>query len=391
MMRTGLMGLLFALLALVVGFTGSWLLHRWCRKRIPFFANQRRSTLAAMIFLVILAPGGRWLVNSGLDDRYFWLEAIGQIWGMSLLVSVPLIYGWEWAIARARHAKNVVRDSAPADPSRREALVGGAFVGASIAPLLWGVRTRFDYELVELPIKVSRLPRALDGFTLVQISDIHIGAFLGERELRDAEDHIAAMKPDLVVMTGDLVHLRPSYLPLGVDWLRRLGDRARFGQLSILGNHEYYTGRPAVIDAFGRAKLDLLINQSKIVASKDAGGLVISGVDDYWSQARGFGPDLRPTLEGISPELPKVLLCHQPQFHPIAAAHGIDLQLSGHTHGGQIAPYGPIVARAMFGAYKGLYRIGRSTLYVNRGFGTSGPPSRVAVRPEITKIILVAG
>lgn len=385
MMRGGLTALVFALLALSIGLSGVTLLHRWAARRLPWVSRHRRAAFLLLAFPVLLAPAGRWLINGGYDDRFFWFEACGQLWSLSLLSSVPAIYAWEWWVARRLSKVRLVEGLE--QPSRREALVGGAFVGAAVAPLLWGIRSRFDVEVVEVPIRLPRLPRALDGFSIVQVSDIHIGAFLGERELRDAEERIAALKPDLVVMTGDLVHLRPAYLPLGMDWLRRLGARARFGQLSILGNHEYYVGRAAVLEAFDRAKVEVLVNRSRRVAD----GLVIAGVDDLWSESKGLGPKLGPTLEGASPDAAKVLLCHQPQFHPTAAANGVDLQLSGHTHGGQIAPFGPLVARAMFGAYRGLYRIGHSSLYVNRGFGTSGPPSRVAVRPEITKIILVAG
>jgi len=390
MMRTGVVGLVFGLLTLAIGGSGSWLLHRWLRRHVAFFVSYRRLTLGALLGIVLLAPLGRWLVNAGLDDRFFWMEAVGQLWGMSLLVSVPALHARDWLVSRASRRAAAPVD-APPDPSRREALVGGAFVGASLAPLLWGVRTRFDAELVELPIRIARLPKQLDGFSIVQVSDIHIGAFLGEHELRDAADRVAGLKPDLVVMTGDLVHLRPSYLPMGCDWVRRLGERSRFGVLSILGNHEYYTGRAAVLEAFDRAKLEMLVNRSRTIAPKEAGGIVIAGVDDLAAKNKGYGPDLDAALEGVPADAPKILLCHQPQFHPFAAAKRVDLQLSGHTHGGQIAPYGPMVARAMFGAYKGLYRIGASSLYVNRGFGTSGPPSRVAVRSEITKIILVAG
>jgi predicted MPP superfamily phosphohydrolase len=384
MKRIGPLGVVLALASLAVGLALIVALHRWLVRRLTPCARHPRLTFAALIAPMLLGPASRWVALAGFDERLYWVEACGQLWAVSLLSSVPGIFAWEWLTAR--RAKRPLHESL-ASPSRREALVGGAFVGVSAASVAWGVRSRFDAEVVEVPIRLSRLPRALDGFSIVQVSDIHIGAFLGEAQLRDADARIAALRPDLVVMTGDLVHVQPSYLPLAMDWLRRLASRARYGQLSILGNHEYYTGRAAVLDAFARAELDLLVNRSKRIAP----GLVVSGVDDLWGERSGHGPKLRPTLEGTAADDAKILLCHQPNYHPIAAAQGFDLQLSGHTHGGQIAPFGPIVAKAMFGAYKGLYRIGSSSLYVNRGFGTSGPPTRVAVRPEITKIILVAG
>ena len=384
-LRTGLPGLLFSLLTVLVACVLSNLLHRWFARRSEFFVRHRRVLLGTVYGLVALGPLGRWLVAAGLTDRLNWIEAVGQLFSLTLLMAVPALYLRDFVLDKTLGPK---REEPSVDTERRELLVGGAFVGVSLAPLLWGVKSRFDAEIVEIPVRLAKLPKALDGLSIVQVSDIHIGAFLGEAQLLDAERMVAALRPDLVVMTGDLVHLRPSYLPLGVDWVRRLGERARYGALSILGNHEYYTGRAAVLDAFDRAKLELLINRGKRIEK----GLVIGGVDDLWSAAKGFpAPDAAAAFADATPDDARVLLAHQPTFHPFAATHGVDLQLSGHTHGGQIAPYGPMVARALFGPYRGLHRIGASNLYVNRGFGTSGPPVRVAVRPEITKIILVAG
>lgn len=378
MMRTGISGLLLGILSFAVVLSVTLLLRRWILRR---FRVQRVAALNVTLgALALTAPVGRSLVGLGYDDRFAYLEALGLLWGLSLLLAVPILYALELFVART--AREMV-------PERREAITrvgGAAVVLASAAPLARGVFTRWDFDVVELPIRIAKLPRALDGFTIAQISDIHIGAFLGEPQLRSAENVIAAFRPDLVVMTGDLVHLRPAYLPQGCGWVRRLGARARHGVLSILGNHEYYVGRSEVLEAFRRAELELLINRSKIVA-----GIGFAGVDDAYAVQRGFHPDLGAALAGLPDDAPRILLAHHPTDFDEAAGR-IDLQLSGHTHGGQIAPLGPVVANAIYrGKCAGIYRAKGSTLYVNRGFGTSGPPSRVAVRPEITKIVLVAG
>jgi hypothetical protein len=140
------------------------------------------------------------------------------------------------------------------------------------------------------------------------------------------------------------------------------------------------------------AGAQVLFNEGRVVAPNDGGGIALVGTDDYAGETsgRGPGPSVRAPLLALPPDAPRILLCHQPQFHETAASYGFDLQLSGHTHGGQIAPFGGPVVKAMFGHVSGLYSIGESRLYVNRGLGTSGPPSRVLVRPEITKIVLVA-
>jgi predicted MPP superfamily phosphohydrolase len=380
MIRTGIVGLLIGTLAFVVLVGTNIMFYRWVARHSVFFARRRILLASPLTVLVVMGPVGRVLANVA-SDRYSWVEAIANLWGLALLIALPVIYSLEFF---------AMRKVAEVDLPRREAIarIGGTIaLGASMVPLARGVATRFDYDVVELPVRLKKLPRALDGFTIAQISDIHIGVYLGERELRWAESSIADLHPDLVVMTGDLVHLRPSYLPMACDWIRRLGERARHGSLSILGNHEYYVGRSAVLEAFARAKLELLINRSRVIA----GAIGIAGVDDIWGARSGFAPRIDHALAELSPDAPRILLAHQPQYHDISAPD-VDLQLSGHTHGGQIAPLGPVVADVLTrGRNAGLFRRGDSTLYVNRGFGTSGPPSRVAVRPEITKIILVAG
>lgn len=285
----------------------------------------------------------------------------------------------------------------PVDFARRRTIAQlgtGAAFAAFGAPLLWGaVKTRVDVEVVEIPIRIARLPRALDGFSIVQVSDIHIGPFLGARELAHAEELVAGLRPDLVVMTGDLVHLRRADVPPGAAWIARLVARARYGVTAITGNHEYYVGRDLVLGAMRAAGARVLFNEGCVVAPKDGGGIALVGTDDYAGakSGEGVGPQVQAPLLGLPPDAPRVLLCHQPQYFETAASYGFDLQLSGHTHGGQVAPFGGPAVKAMFGYVSGLYTIGDARLYVNRGLGTSGPPSRVLVRPEITKIVLVAG
>jgi uncharacterized protein len=379
MMRTGVPGLLLGLLSFAIVLAANWLFRGWVLRRFPLEGARRTWLTIVLAILTLTAPIGRSLVGLNYNDRFAWIEAVGLLWGLALLLALPVLLVLERAVKAAK-----------IDPERRETLqriVGGTVVAASVTPLVHGVFTRFEFDVVELPIKIGKLPKALDGFTIAQISDIHIGVYLGDRELRRAEDVIGGFKPDLVVMTGDLVHLRPSYLPMGVDWVRRLGERARHGSLSILGNHEYYVGRREVVEAYRRAGLPMLINESRIID-----GIGFGAVDDSFAPSRGAeGPNLDKALAQLRDDAPRILLAHQPIVFTEAAPR-VDLQLSGHTHGGQIAPLGPVVASAIYkGRCAGIYRSGASTLYVNRGFGTSGPPSRVAVRPEITKIVLVSG
>jgi len=161
----------------------------------------------------------------------------------------------------------------------------------------------------------------------------------------------------------------------------------------IPGNHDYYTGGSAVLGGMRRAGIDVLVNRGRVIAPGDGGGFALLGVDDLSARAgqrQTAGPDLALAQSMVPPDLASVLLAHQPRFAATAAHRGVDLQLSGHTHGGQINP-GFRAIDLLFRYVEGRYQVGPMQLYVNRGFGTVGPPTRVGAPPEITKIVLVAG
>jgi predicted MPP superfamily phosphohydrolase len=277
---------------------------------------------------------------------------------------------------------------APAAIGRRqmiETIGGAAVLGSTGLALGWGAtRGRFDYVVNEVPVRIPGLPRALDGYVIAQISDIHAGLFVGERELRDAGAFVRAMKPDLLVVTGDLVDLDPSHAPAVA---RAIADLApRDGTWAILGNHDYYAGADDVSAAVRAAGVNLLVNEGRVIRGRDGGGFALLGVDDLGARSYGRpGPMLHDALASVPPDLARVLLSHRPETFKVFAGQAA-LQLSGHTHGGQIAP-----ARVVMTYPAGLYERDGSTLYVNRGLGVAGPPVRLGIPPEITKIVLVAG
>jgi predicted MPP superfamily phosphohydrolase len=282
-------------------------------------------------------------------------------------------------------------------PARRETLTrrqlaeatGGALVlGATGSMLAWGVvRGRHAFEVCEVPIRVAGLPRALDGYVIAQVSDILTGTYVGERELAEGLALVRATRPDLVVVTGDLVDFDPAFAPLVA---RKLADLApRDGVAAILGNHDYYTGASRVADALRAAGIDLLVDDGRVVRAGDGGGFALLGVDDQWSIRYGRrGPELDRALAAVPRDLPRILLSHQPDTLDRWAGQ-VALQLSGHTHGGQINP-GFRPAELFLEYVAGRYDVRGTTLYVNRGFGTVGPPSRVGAPPEVTRIVLVA-
>ena len=286
-----------------------------------------------------------------------------------------------------RHAIRVVPEK------RREALVsrraaiervaGAAVFGVTGSALAWGsVRGRHAFEIREVVVKVAGWPRALDGYVIAQISDIHVGAFVGDRELDEGFELVKRIRPDLLVATGDLV----DFLADMTDPLakRLLSTDARDGAYAILGNHDHYAGADEVSANLRRAGVNLLVNESVTLRGGDGGGFLLGGVDDY-----GGHPDLVRTFGKASPHLPRILLAHQPRYFKVAAS-AVALQLSGHTHGGQINP-GFRPADFLMEFVDGRYDRAGSTLWVNRGFGVAGPPARILAPPEVSKIVIVSG
>ncbi|WP_438040078.1 metallophosphoesterase [Sorangium sp. So ce128] len=264
-------------------------------------------------------------------------------------------------------------------------LIGG---GSAVYGALLG---RHDYTLEEVAIPIPGLPRSLDGFAIVQLSDIHLGLFVGEPEMRAAEDLVRKARGDLVVMTGDLVDFDPRYAEHLGRLTRRLGLLARHGVAAIPGNHDHFAGIDAALGALERGGARVLSNRGCVVGGP-GGAFALLGVDDVWARGRvpGGGPDLGRAIADVPRDLPRVLLCHNPVFFPDAAGE-VALQLSGHTHGGQInLLVRPADLVLPHGYVAGLYQRGGSHLYINRGFGTAGPPARVGAPPEVSRIVLVA-
>ncbi|MEM7447117.1 MAG: metallophosphoesterase [Myxococcota bacterium] len=270
----------------------------------------------------------------------------------------------------------------------RTAWGGGLLLGTSQS-IYGSAFGRHDYVMETVPVAMPNLPSSFHGYSLIQLSDIHFGTFVGEAELRVAEDFVRRAKPDLVVLTGDLVDHDPAFAPYVARLVQRLTDYARDGILAVPGNHDYYSGVEVVLGELERAGASVLRNASTLI-DRGTQRLALLGVDDVWASRSGAtkGPDLDRALQGVDEETTKLLLCHNPVFFPTAAGH-VDLQLSGHTHGGQVAPFfNPADIVLPYGYVRGLYRRAGSQLYVNRGFGTAGPPTRIGSPPEITKIVL---
>jgi len=252
----------------------------------------------------------------------------------------------------------------------------------------WGmVRGRHAFEMSEVPIRIPGLPRQLDGYVIAQVSDIHAGGNVGERDLDEGLALVTKARADLLVVTGDVVDVEPRLAGLVARKLMNLAPRD--GVFAALGNHDYYSGALRVTSALRAAGVQVLVNDGRMIRPGDAGGFALLGVDDRGAKRfKGAGPRLDVALTRVLPDRPRVLLSHQPvTVHDWAGQ--VALQLSGHTHGGQINP-GSRTLNFFFEYLAGLYQVKGTSLYVNRGFGTVGPPSRVGSPPEVTRIVLVS-
>jgi len=279
----------------------------------------------------------------------------------------------------------------PVDPERRQLVARGVAEAAGLTVAALGavaVRSALsDVEVPEVEVRLPRLPRALSGLTIVQLSDVHIGPTIGRRFLEHVVEKSNAQKPDAIVITGDLVDGSVASLRQHVEPLARL--KARHGVFFVTGNHEYYSGVDQWLAELERLGIRVLRNERTSIG--DAGAsLDLAGVDDQHAHGSGHGADYEKPFRGRDPERELVVLAHQPSQIAHLAAARPGLQLSGHTHGGQIWPFGALV-RLNQPYIAGLHRHDDTTqIYVSRGTGYWGPPMRLFCPAEITKLVLTA-
>ncbi len=258
---------------------------------------------------------------------------------------------------------------------------------ALLVSLLGFWNARRVARVVDVEVPIAGLPTALDGFTIAQLSDIHVGPTIKRPYLQRIVERVNTLGADAIAITGDLVdgkvpELREHTAPLG-------SLRAPHGVYVVTGNHEYYAGAHAWIDELRRLGLRVLLNEH-VAIGRDGAKLVLAGVTDF--SAGHFDPahrsDPQAALAGAPADAAvRVLLAHQPRSAVAAAEAGFDLQLSGHTHGGQFLPWNLFVP--MQQPYvAGLHRHRNMWIYVSRGTGYWGPPKRFGAPSEIARIRL---
>jgi len=262
----------------------------------------------------------------------------------------------------------------PASLDQSLAVAGALSVVAGAAAL------RRAPRIVRQPIAITDLPPELEGYRIAQISDLHCGPFTPRERVRRWVARTNLLGADLIAVTGDLITSGEHYVGAVTEELGAL--RAPDGVWACMGNHDYFTDGERLAGELEARGLRVLRNRG-VTLARGAARLYLAGVDDTWTRRHDVSAALRARPAGA----PVVLLAHDPELFVEAAAHGVDLTLSGHTHGGQIAVPGATrrwnLARMLTRFTAGLFHEGRSTLYVSRGLGTTGPPVRLGARPEI--------
>jgi len=281
----------------------------------------------------------------------------------------------------------------PRDVSRRRFIGSGvaitAVASATGGSIVGVANARAPSRTSHIGVPMRNVREGLRGLRIVHLTDIHVGPTVGYTYVRDVVTRTNALSPDIIVITGDLVDDAVDHLRDAVDPLREL--RAAHGVYFVTGNHEYYAGATAWMAYLPELGIRVLRNEH-VTIERNGERLHIVGIDDYTAHqfTDGHGADIDAAVAGCDPDVPTILLAHQPVQVSEAARAGIDLQLSGHTHGGQIRPFDFLVPLAQPYVH-GLHKhTERTWIYVSRGTGYWGPPMRLGAPSEIAVVEFLA-
>ena len=380
-------------------------LHLYLWKRLvdrPRLEGPSRLVAKAILVLfALLVPLNFAISPLFVRDAFYPLPQVIWAWlavaFYMLLVFVPQDILDQLRRWRGRPAVQGGRDSPVEGGVDRRLFMTRALAG-SAAALATGVtgygivRANGDFELPEIAVKLDRLPPQLEGLRIVHVSDIHIGPVLDGRFIDHLVEQANALRPDLVCITGDLVD--GSVRSLGDEVGRLTKLKSRYGVAFTTGNHEYYSGAWPWLEFIRGLGFHVLENQRIRVGDPGPGGASfdLAGIHDWQGPSfhPAFTPNLKRALLGRDPERELVLMAHQPKQIAMAEGMGVGLQLSGHTHGGQVWPFG--LATHLVEPYLKGHHVHHdgTQIYVSCGAGYWGPPIRVGAPPEIASIILTS-
>jgi predicted MPP superfamily phosphohydrolase len=396
--------LFFLVLFVVAGLVAAYITQRIFSK----FALGRIWKMAAaiaIVFIIFVPPLNIFLRWYGIDHRGIQSISAAGYTGIGFLSFVftfivirdvlwfPIkIAKWIKAFVWRSEAEKTAPDSID-DLSRRGFLVRATSCGVVAAAALStgvGIASASRIPAVRaVTVPISHLPEGFEGFRIVQLTDLHVNKTFQRPSVQDIVEVVNRLYAHVVALTGDLVdgsvdQLSPEVAPLG-------HIRSVYGNFFVTGNHEYYSGVLDWIEELKRLGFTVLLNEHRVI-TRDGGKMLLAGITDY----RGGGDDLpqhrsdpQKALAGSPPTDIKILLAHQPKSIFSAARAGYDLQISGHTHGGQFFPWNLVVGLSQ-PYISGLHKHNNTQIYVSRGTGYWGPPVRVGAPSEITLLRLAS-
>jgi uncharacterized protein len=374
------------------------LMHLYVWKRLirdTTTGRARRALSAVLVALLVLLVGTLLLPRVLGWRESSWFAWPGYVWfGVIVYLFLTLLALEPVRLALRRWVKRDPRDTFEAEPTalsrrvflaRASAVAAGAasvgLVGAGMASALG------PPDLLRIPVRLRRLDPAFDGFRIAVVSDIHLGPLAGRDHTERIVSLINETEPDLVAIVGDLVDGTVAELGSAAQPLRDLVSRE--GAFFVTGNHEYFVDDTASwLRELERLGVQPLRNENTAIR-RGAAAFDLVGVNDVAGKQKSDPPDFDRALSGVNGSRPTILLAHQPVLVTQAAARNVDLQLSGHTHGGQMWPFHYIVA-AVQPSLAGLSTVEGTQLYVTRGAGFWGPPVRVGAPPDIAVVALEA-
>ncbi len=382
------LGFLIILSMFVVVWGG---VHAYLYWRVAYgFELGSRERLTLKLVLLVLAAvylAGRGLertVGQTVGMPVMW---VGAIWMGAVSITFCTLLAFDLWVALPTWI--LQRAGAVRAPTAAMILKWGMAASLVVSAALtgWGSYVALKGPRVtELRIPLKGLPASAEGFSLVAISDIHVGDVMTQRYLDGLTARIEGMKPDLLVVIGDITDEAGG--GDGTTFRKLAAVGAKHGVFAATGNHEWYSGGEGVVDALQGAGVRVLRQNREVVA----GAIELAGVDDptFLGGRNGAAAAIDRALAGRASGLPVVLIAHQPVGVEHAAKSGVGLMLCGHTHGGQLPPFQFLTGLA-FPYFAGSYEVEGMHLYVNNGAGSWGPPVRLFAEPEIVRVTLTPG
>jgi predicted MPP superfamily phosphohydrolase len=372
----------FLLVVLLLVGVIHWYLWRRLVRDTTRPGRWRRAGTVLVIALAVLLVGS--IAGRGLPMReQAWLAWPGYLWLAAMFYLLLVLLFLDVVRLPARIWRRFTYRPGP-DPDRRRLMARSAAIAAGIVAVgatgTGMVNALGPPRIWRAPIRLAKLPRGMDGFRIALVADIHLGPLLGRGHTARIVSMINDLDVDLVAVVGDLVDGTVAELGKAAEPLHDL--RSRHGSYFVTGNHEYFSGYQPWIGELTGLGLKVLRNERV-----EIDGIDLAGVNDVTGGSYGDAPDYGRALDGRDESRPVILLAHQPvQVHE-AVRRRVDLQLSGHTHGGQMFPFSGVV-RLQQPVLAGYARFGGTQLFVTRGAGFWGPPVRVGAPPDITLVEL---